>query len=49
MVYGQQIDRLLLWILREAAANLGKDEAEMLKFWYPLVENKVSIQGVNEK
>ncbi len=49
MVYGQQTDRLLLWILREAAANLEKDEAEMLKFWYPLVENKVSIQGVNEK
>lgn len=48
-VYDQDVRLMLFWLLREASMNLDNDEAEMLNLWYPLIENEVSMQGVERK
>lgn len=48
-VYGQNIRLMLLWLLRESAANLPDDEKAALALWEPLIDNEMSIQGAIQK
>lgn len=48
-VYGRNVKRMLFEILKEASMNLEADEMAMMGLWYPLIENEVSMQGVDGK
>ena len=48
-VYGRNVKQVLFEILKEASMNLEADEMAMMRLWYPLIENEVSMQGVDGK